>query len=114
MSQGLILFDKDRRVVMCNRRYMEIYGLTSEQVQPGTPISHLIQHRLALGLKVHSEHGDYVRTRIEGPVAPANAFHEFADGLRHSPAARRRRRGDARGRHRATAHRGAHQAHSAP
>ena len=80
MSQGLILFDKDRRVVMCNRRYMEIYGLTSEQVQPGTPISHLIQHRLALGLKVHSEHGDYVRTRIEGRVAPANAFHEFADG----------------------------------
>jgi PAS domain-containing protein len=47
MSQGLILFDKDRRVVMCNRRYMEIYGLSSEQVQPGTPISHLIQHRLA-------------------------------------------------------------------
>jgi diguanylate cyclase (GGDEF)-like protein len=80
MSQGLILFDKDRRVVMCNKRYMEIYGLTSEQVQPGTPISHLIRHRLALGLKVHSEHGDYVRARVEGAVAPANAFHEFADG----------------------------------
>ena len=80
MSQGLVLFDKDRRVVICNRRYMEIYGLTSDQVQPGTPISDLIQHRLALGLKVRSERGDYVRTRVEGAIASANAFHEFADG----------------------------------
>ena len=80
MSQGLVLFDKDRRVVICNRRYMEIYGLTSDQVKPGTPTSNLIQHRLALGLKVRSEHGDYVRTRVEGAIEPANAFHEFADG----------------------------------
>ena len=80
MSQGLVLFDKDRRVVICNRRYLEIYGLTSEAVRPGTPISSLIQHRLALGLKVFSEHGDYVRTRVEGPIAPANEFHEFTDG----------------------------------
>ncbi len=80
MSQGLILFDKQRRVVMCNRRYLEIYGLTDDQVQPGTPTSRLIEHRLALGLKVHSEHGEYVRARVEGAVAPANAFHEFADG----------------------------------
>ena len=80
MSQGLVLFDKDRRVVICNRRYMEIYGLTSEQVRPGTPTSDLIQHRLALGLKVLSAHGDYVRTRVEGEITPANAFHEFADG----------------------------------
>ena len=80
MSQGLVLFDKDRRVVICNRRYMEIYGLTSDQVRPGTPTSDLIQHRLALGLKVLSAHGDYVRTRVEGEITPANAFHEFADG----------------------------------
>jgi diguanylate cyclase (GGDEF)-like protein len=80
MSQGLVLFDKERRVVICNRRYREIYGLTSEQVKPGTPISDLIQHRLSLGLKVLSGHGDYVRTRVEGEITPANAFHEFADG----------------------------------
>jgi diguanylate cyclase (GGDEF)-like protein len=79
MSQGLVLFDKDRRVVICNRRYTEIYGLTTDQVKPGTPISILIRHRLALGLKVPSEQ-DYVRARIEGEITPANAFHEFADG----------------------------------
>ena len=80
MSQGLVLFDANRRVLICNRRYREIYGLTPEQVKPGTPTAELIQHRLALGLKVQSEHSDYVRSRIDGPVTPSNAFHEFADG----------------------------------
>jgi diguanylate cyclase (GGDEF)-like protein/PAS domain S-box-containing protein len=80
MSQGLVLFDRDRRVLICNRRYMEIYGLTPEQVKPGTPIRQLIQYRLAQGLKVASEPADYVRERVEGPVTPANAFQEFADG----------------------------------
>src|SRR5204863_9601052 len=80
MSQGLVLFDSERRVVICNRRYMEIYGLSPEQVKPGTPISELIQHRLTLGLRVPSQADRYVRQRIEGPVTAANAFHEFANG----------------------------------
>jgi PAS domain-containing protein len=80
MSQGLVLFDSDRRVVICNKRYMEIYGLTPDQVKPGTPVRDLIEHRLSLGLKTGSPNGEYVRQRIEGPVVPANAFHEFADG----------------------------------
>jgi diguanylate cyclase (GGDEF)-like protein len=80
MSQGLVLFDSDRRVVICNKRYMEIYGLTPDQVKPGTPVRDLIEHRLSLGLKTGSPTGEYVRQRIEGPVVPANAFHEFADG----------------------------------
>ena len=31
---------------------MEMYGLSPEQVKPGTPTSELIRHRLKLGLKV--------------------------------------------------------------
>ena len=26
LSQGLVVFDKDRRVVLCNARYRELYG----------------------------------------------------------------------------------------
>ena len=43
---GLIVFDSKREVVFCNRRYMEIYGLSSEQVRPGTSIGNLIQQGL--------------------------------------------------------------------
>ena len=80
MSQGLVLFDSNREVVICNKRYREIYGLTSEQVKPGTPTSDLIRHRLALGLKVKSQPVDYVRSRLEGAITATNSFHEFADG----------------------------------
>ena len=52
LSLGIVIFDSKRQVIFCNRRYMQMYGLTAEQVKPGTPTSDLIRHRLKLGLKV--------------------------------------------------------------
>jgi diguanylate cyclase (GGDEF)-like protein len=80
LSLGLIVFDNKREVVFCNRRYMEIYGLSPEQVRPGTPVSNLIQHRLNLGLKVLSKPGDYIRERVGNAVVPDTTVHEFTDG----------------------------------
>jgi len=80
LSLGLIVFDGKREVVFCNTRYMEIYRLSAEQVQPGTPISQLIRHRLNLGLKVRSNPDDYVRERIGNVIVPATTIQEFADG----------------------------------
>src|SRR5258708_33026402 len=59
---------------------MEIYGLSSEQVKPGTPISQLIQHRLNLGLKVHSNPDEYIQERVGNPVVHATAVQQFTDG----------------------------------
>jgi len=36
MTHGLSMFDKDQRLVLCNARYYETYGLTPEQTKPGT------------------------------------------------------------------------------
>ena len=67
LSLGLVIFDRQRGVVFCNKRYMEIYGLSSDQVMPGTPISELIQHRLDLGHKVPSNSDEYIRERFAKP-----------------------------------------------
>jgi diguanylate cyclase (GGDEF)-like protein len=80
LSLGLVLFDKKREVVFCNKRYMEIYGLSSEQVKPGTPVSQLIQHRLNLGLKVHSNPDEYIQERVGNPVVHTTTVQEFTDG----------------------------------
>ena len=80
LSLGLVVFDKDRKVVICNKRYREIYGLTAEQVAPETPTSQLIKRRLELGLKVPDSPTDYVRERTSGEVKASNAIQEFADG----------------------------------
>jgi PAS domain S-box-containing protein len=80
LSQGLVVFDKDRRVVLCNTRYREIYGMTADQVAPGTPTSELIKHRLKLGLKVPDNPEEYVRQRISNEVTASKAIQELADG----------------------------------
>ncbi len=50
MVQGLAMFDADYRLVLCNKRYMEMYGFRPEQVTPGTTLLRIIEHRLANGL----------------------------------------------------------------
>jgi diguanylate cyclase (GGDEF)-like protein len=77
---GVVIFDGKRDVVFCNKRYMDIYGLSAEQVKPGTPIRELIQHRLNLGFKVLSQPDEYIRQRVANGVVAGTAIHEFADG----------------------------------
>ena len=35
MSQGLSMFDSQQRVIICNERYGQMYGLSADQVKPG-------------------------------------------------------------------------------
>ena len=35
MTQGVVLFDAHERVLVCNDRYVEMYGLSSKVVKPG-------------------------------------------------------------------------------
>ena len=36
MSHGLVMFDAHTRLVVCNERYMQIYGLSPDVAKPGT------------------------------------------------------------------------------
>ncbi|WP_044408456.1 ATP-binding protein [Rhodopseudomonas palustris] len=49
MSQGLSLYDADMRLVICNSRFRDFYGLDDLQVGPGTSHDELIQHLEAIG-----------------------------------------------------------------
>ena len=49
MLQGLALFDSELRLVVCNHVYAEMYGLTPEQVKPGTTVREIFDHRMANG-----------------------------------------------------------------
>jgi diguanylate cyclase (GGDEF)-like protein/PAS domain S-box-containing protein len=57
MSQGLLLFDSSQQLIICNRRYIEMYGLSRELVKPGCTFRDLLRHRKATG----SFHGDVER-----------------------------------------------------
>ena len=49
MTQGLLLFDAERRLVVCNERYVEMYGLSAEVVKPGSSFRDIIAHRRETG-----------------------------------------------------------------
>ena len=80
LSLGIVIFDDKREVVFCNARYRDMYGLSPEQVKPGTPTSELIRHRLKLGLKVTVAPDDYVRQRVGRDIALDTTMQEFTDG----------------------------------
>jgi len=50
MSHGLCMFDADRRLVVCNDRYAQLYGLPPELVVPGAAHEAIIRHRVESGL----------------------------------------------------------------
>lgn len=80
LPHGVVVFDKDRRILFCNKRYREIYRLSSESVKPGTHVEKLIRHRLSLGLVTPADPEDYVRERLSVAIEPLEALNEFADG----------------------------------
>ena len=50
MTQGLCMFDADEKIVVLNRRFLEMYKLSPEVVKPGCKLRDLIQHRWEVGL----------------------------------------------------------------
>ncbi|WP_426410351.1 bifunctional diguanylate cyclase/phosphodiesterase [Bradyrhizobium ganzhouense] len=49
MTQGLLMFDQDERLIVCNRRYIDMYGLSTAVVKPGVYFRDVIQHRADTG-----------------------------------------------------------------
>ena len=49
MSQGLVMFNSSDRLVVCNQRYLDMYGLSPEIVRPGCTLREIVEHRAATG-----------------------------------------------------------------
>jgi methyl-accepting chemotaxis protein len=45
MSEGLCMFDASARLILCNERYIEMYGLTAEVAKPGCSLRELLDER---------------------------------------------------------------------
>ena len=49
MTQGLLLYDLDARIVLCNQRYLDMYELSPDVVRPGLHFRDLIAYRRRIG-----------------------------------------------------------------
>ena len=111
MSQGLCFFDADHRLIVCNDRFVEMYGIPSDRVSPGTRWrkSSICASKPAAFPAMSRD--EYLRWRTNVAVsAEAKRQHRRAEERPHlqdpSPADAGRRLGcHARGHHRAAASR---------
>src|SRR5690242_10397245 len=49
MSHGLCMFDADARLVVCNERYLHMYGLSGQNAKPGCTVATLLEQRKKVG-----------------------------------------------------------------
>jgi PAS domain S-box-containing protein len=81
MSQGVIMLDGNARVRVCNQRYIDMYELSPEVVQPGCTLQRLIEHQAELGL-IAGDEDDFV-AKILAAIAqgkPVSEMRALADG----------------------------------
>ena len=72
MSQGVVMFDAAGRVVVCNNRYLEIYGLSPDVVKPGAKLIDIVRHRHANGI---------ARPRSRAVLRRTDGYHAVRKGL---------------------------------
>ncbi len=91
MSQGLCMFDEDQRLVVCNDRYIEMYGLSKDLATPGTPFRKIIESRIASGLYAGDDPDKYLQERLAASCEPVpnTKIQELRDGriiaIMHEP-----------------------------
>jgi diguanylate cyclase (GGDEF)-like protein/PAS domain S-box-containing protein len=81
MAHGVCMFDRDKRLVVCNKRYTELYNLTIDQTRPGTPLRSILEARVAAG-QTPADTEAYIKRRLE-EVAGEVAYYvenELRDG----------------------------------
>ena len=81
MSQGLILYDAAGYIVICNRRYAEMFGLSHDVIKPGCHIREAMRHRKERGAfdgDVEAFCAEVMRIVAEGRVS--TRVHQLANG----------------------------------
>ena len=63
ISQGLTMFDRSGRLVLCNQRYLEMYGLSANVIRPGCTVDQVVEHRIETGSLTVREAERYVDER---------------------------------------------------
>jgi len=92
MSHGLCMFDADERMIICNRNYIDLFGLDAKVVQPGIPFLDILQHSVDLGIASHSASELYAirKPYIDG-AKPSTYEEVLSDGriivISHRPIA---------------------------
>ena len=77
MSQGVLMFDPETRLIFCNKRYIELYGLSQEIVKPGCSLRDLLRHKIERG-SFSGDPDEYTARLAEG-IAEGKTFNNIVN-----------------------------------
>jgi diguanylate cyclase (GGDEF)-like protein/PAS domain S-box-containing protein len=80
MTQGLAMFDAEQRVIVANERYAKMYGLSLEQVKPGTTLHEILENRVANGIYACATPHEYIKQRLAISDGPSSKILKLNDG----------------------------------
>ena len=83
MTQGLNLFDAEGRLVVCNERYLKMYGLSADLAKPGCTVRELVRARVASGTFFSTDaeaYADELVHHMTHERTPTTAELEVPDG----------------------------------
>jgi diguanylate cyclase (GGDEF)-like protein/PAS domain S-box-containing protein len=81
MSQGLCMYDDKQRIVISNQQYAHMYGLSAEDVEPGTTLRQVVERRAATGLYSAGHAAEeFIDNRIAAVAAMAQQLDTLSDG----------------------------------
>jgi PAS domain-containing protein len=83
VAHGLCLFGRDKRLIACNKRYAEMYGLSAEQTKPGTTLRAVLDARVAAG-GAPGDAREYIERRLRevSEAQPYQVINALRDGRR--------------------------------
>ena len=84
------MIDADHRIIVCNRRYLEIFGFSPDIVKPGVWMRDIMQYSVALGNQAEMSAGELYSNYAERLKAGHATIHrQLADGriikITHEP-----------------------------
>jgi diguanylate cyclase (GGDEF)-like protein len=91
MSQGICLFDSEKRLLLSNRRYAEIYDLLPEATLPGRTLEEIVADRYVAGSAVNMSLADFLawRDQVVTEAQPVSTVTSLVNGrivaIHHQP-----------------------------
>ena len=80
LDHGVAMFGDDKRLVVCNRRYAEIYDAMPGELRPGTALPTIIARRIAKGIFAGASPHRYFNERTIAALEPLTELHRLSDG----------------------------------
>jgi diguanylate cyclase (GGDEF)-like protein len=82
MTHGLSMYDAEGRMIVCNRRYAELYRLPPELCESGTPLRNIVEYCFQSGVYAASEQNMSPEERVAQIVdgRPFSEIRQMLDG----------------------------------